>query len=319
MADWRAVLDRAQHAVVDRDRLSGALRTVWPDVEIVSVEAVLGGLGSVLHRVFVLGAPVRTVVLRQLLVEFGDDADTLRRELVAHRHLPERGLPVPVVHWSDPDGEVLDRPAVALADVPGTVITPDLGTTEGQRALATVIAALAAVPPDDVPGLSVLEDVDDHADRFGPPATASELVDGGRVRAHLDAQRRWFVPRRQVVHCDLHGGNVLWDGTAVTGMLDWPGVALGAAACDEAYAWLDTSLVLGTEAGDELQFATDEVRQGPAPDGGEVALWRAVALRRALPTPGPWAESYRAAGIDVTDEQVVQRFVELVEQHTGGT
>lgn len=318
MGEWRSVLEHAQQEVVDRDRLSGALRTVWPDVEIVSAEAILGGLGSVLHRVFVLGAPVRTVVLRQLLVELGDDAQTLRRELVAHRHLPELDLPVPVAHWADAEGEVLGRPAMTLADVPGRMISRDLVTGPAQRALADAITRLAAAPTDGLAGLDTLADVDAHADRFGSPATTSELVDPQRVRTHVDAHRRWFVPRRQVVHCDLHGGNVLWDGDVVTGVLDWPGVALGVAACDEAYAWLDTVLALGPVAGDGLQAAIDAARQGPGPDEGEVALWRAVALRRALPTPGPWTESYRAAGIDVSEEQVEEHYVRLVEHHVGG-
>lgn len=178
---------------------------------------------------------------------------------------------------------------------------------------------LAAVPTAGLAGLSVLRDVDAHADRFGAPATASELMDGERVQAHLDAHRQWFVPRRQVVHCDLHGGNVLWDGAVVTGVLDWPGASIGVAACDEGYAWLDTCLALGAAAGDALQAATDDARQGPIPGAGEVALWRAVAFRRGLPTPAPWASSYRAAGIDVSDEQVEERFTELVEQHLGGT
>lgn len=317
--EGRAVLERVQREPVDRGRLTTGLRTVWPDVEVVTAEVLLGGLGSALHRVAVLGAPVRTFVLRQLLVELGDDADTLRRELAAHEQLPRHGIPVPEAHWSDPDGDVLGRPAAALADVFGTVITPDLAAPTARRALAATIARLATVPTSQLRRLSVLADVDAHADRFGPPATSSVLVDGDAVRMHLDAHRKWFVQRQQVVHCDLHGGNVLWDGTVVTGVLDWPGAAIGVAACDEAYAWLDTCLVLGTAAGDALQVAVDEARRGPVPQAGEVELWRAVALRRALPTPGPWAESYRAAGIDVTDEQVEERFTELVDEHLGGT
>ena len=314
--DWQAVLARAQAEPVRQDRLVDGLRTVWPDVEVTAVEPLRGGLGSVLHRVTIRGAPVRTFVLRRLLTEFGDDGDTLRRELVAHEHLPALGLAVPVAYWADPDGDVLGRPAVALEDADGTVITPDLASPRGRQALAATIARLAAVPTGDVAGLPVLTDERAHANRFGPPATASRLVDAERLEQRRDALRGWFVPRRQLVHCDLHGGNVLWDGEDVTAVLDWPGAALGVAASDEAYAWLDTCLALGTDAGHALQGAVDDARSGPPPGAGEVALWRAVALRRALPTPAPWAASYRAAGIEVTDADVEERFVALVEDHT---
>lgn len=318
MADWRAVLERAQREPVDLAQLTAGLRTVWPDVAITSIRVLDGGLGSLLHRVQVTGAPVRTFVLRQLLAELGDDSDTLRRELVAHEQLPRHGIAVPAAHWTDPEGDVLGRPAVALAEVPGRLMTPDLAAATAQRALAATIAGLADVPTAGLSRLPVLRDVDAHADRFGPPATASELVDGERVEAQIDSCRRWFVGRRQLVHCDLHGGNVLWDGTAVTGVLDWPGAAIGVAACDEAYLWLDTCLALGRAAGDALQAAVDTARPGPGPQDGEIALWRAVALRRALPTPGPWAASYRAAGIDVSDVQVEERFVHLVDDHLEG-
>lgn len=58
-------------------------------------------------------------------------------------------------------------------------------------------------------------------------------------------------------------------------------------------------------------------RWGGPPSGGEVALWHVCALHRALPTPGPWAEAYQAAGIDVSIEQVEARFVALIEDQLG--
>ena len=310
--EWRAVLAAAQRAPVPVDALTAALRERWPAVVVEDTVLLEGGLSSVLHRVRLRGAPVAATVLRQVLTEFGHDADTVRREAFVHRELPPLGLRVPRCRWSDPSGEVLGRPALLIDEVPGTVLLPDLVGSSGIDALAGVLARTATAPTVGLAALSHLADVEAHVHRFGPPPP-SELVDSERIETAIVERSRWFVPRRQLVHADLHAGNVLWDGTEVTGVLDWPGAALGVALFDEAYAWLDTALAHGRPVADALQAAVDGARRGPSPSGGERSLWRACALHRALPTPAPWAEAYRIMGVDLTDEQVEERFVALVE------
>ena len=313
------MLREAQGVPLDLEAVRRALADVWPDVEVHRAELLTGGLSSVLHRVTLAGAPQEHVVVRQLLEEFGGDATTVRREAAVHGALPGFGLPVPAVVLSDPDGTVLGRPTLVLEHVPGTLLLADLATAAARAGFATTIAQIAAVPPRGMlADLDVLGDVDAHLHRFGAPPQ-SDIVDADRLQAAIDDARPWFLPRRQVVHTDLHAGNVLWDGVRVTGVLDWAGAALGNALFDEAYAWLDTCLAHGRDVADQLQDAVDERRAGPRPAPGEVALWRACALHRALPSPAPWAAVYRAAGLDVTDEQVEARWVELVDEQLDRT
>ncbi len=312
------MLAAAQAVPPARPALDEVVAGVWADARVGEVEPMPGGLGSVLHRVDLDGAPVAAVVLRQLLPEFNDDTVTVRREEAVLRAAAGAGLPVPAVHWTDPDGGVLGRPALLLDLVPGRTIVADLASDAGRRAMATVLHALAAVDGRDVPGLKHLVDLEAVTTHFWPPGS-SEVVDvptlEAAVTAHVDA----FDAGTSLVHMDLHGGNVLWDGTDVTGVLDWPGAAVGNPLADEAYLWFDTCLAHGREAGEQLQASVDELRPGRPPTRDERRLWRGVALQRGLPTPRPWAGAYRATGVDIDDDTVEERFVALVEEYLGGS
>ena len=311
------MLAAAQASPPSRAALDRVVGEVWPGSRAERVEPLTGGLGSVLHRIDLVGAPVASVVLRQLLVEFGDDADTVRREAEVHRAGAAAGVAMPVVHWSDPEGSALGRPALLLEHVPGHPILADLATATGQAAMAATLHAVAGVPTQTlahVPRLATLEDV---VTRFWPPPVTSEVVDAAALNAAVDAAVGAFEPGDALLHMDLHGGNVLWDGATVTGVLDCPGAAVGTSLFDEAYCWFDTCLAHGREVADALQAAVDATRPGEQPGEDVVHLWRGVALQRGLPSPGEWTEAYVACGVDVEESTVEARFVALVDEYLG--
>lgn len=290
------------------------MAALWDGAQVRAVELLPGGLGSVLHRVALRDAPVSAVVVRQLLPEFNDDATTVRREVAVMEAAAAAGVPVPTVHWSDPEGGVLGRPALLLDLVPGRPLIGDLTTGAGQHAMAVVLHALAAVDGDGLPGLKRLDDLERVTTHFWPPGH-SELVDVATLQAAVEAHGDAFRPGTSLVHMDLHGGNVLWDGSTVTGVLDWPGAAVGNPLADEAYLWFDACLAHGRAVGARLQATIDELRPGRAPDQEQRRLWRGVALQRGLPTPRPWAEAYRATGVEIADDTVEERFVALVDEY----
>ena len=312
------LLARVRAEPVDRVALTHVVQSLWPDARVADVEPLLGGVGSLLHRVRLADAAIDAVVLRQLLVELGDDAATIRREVAAHTGLAASGLPVPAVHWHDADGDVFGRPAALLTLAPGRPLILELETPEAQRAFAAVLHAIHAVRPARMDGLPTLRTLDEHITRFGPPDVQSDVVDAVALTAAVDDRRDLVIASESVVHCDLHGGNVLWDGEHVTAVLDWPGAAIGAPGFDEAYAWLDTCLAHGRAAGDGLQRAVDDTRAGAPEPPAARALWRLVALQRALPSPSTWTTAYRATGIEIDDATVEQRFVALVEEALAG-
>ncbi len=315
--DWRAVLAAAQSTSPPAQALADVVAGLWPGARVADVQPIVGGLSSVLHRIDVVGAPVSALVLRQLLPEFGHHGDTVRHEAAAHALAVTAGLPVPAVHWSDGTAAVLGRPALLLDLVPGRPLVGGLVTDAGRVAMAGALQAVAGVRVErdtQLPRLTTLEDV---LHRFGPVPTTSEVVDARAVRAAVADAAHAFAPGSSLVHMDLHAGNVLWDGAAVTGILDWPGAGIGNPLADEAYLWLDTFLAHGADVADALQAAVDAARPGAPPPGDEVRLWRGIALLRALPSPDVWAGAYRAMGVDVDDATVVDRFVRLVEDHLG--
>lgn len=312
---WREVLAAAQAAPIPRDALDEVVAGCWPGARVQGVTVLAGGLGSVLHRVDLDDAPVASVVLRQLLAEFGDDAVTVEREVAVHAAARAAGVVAPEVHWTDPGGTVLGRPALLLAHVPGRLLLGDLDTDDGRRAMAGVLRHVQLVDATRLDVLPRMHDLHTVTHRFWPPPASSELVDAAALNAAVEAAAPAFDAGASVVHGDLHAGNVLWDGRRVTGLLDWAGASVGNPLADEAYAWFDTCLAHGRVVGDALQSEVDRQRPGSPPSADAVHLWRGVALLRGLPSPAPWAEAYRAAGVEVDDATVEARFVDLVTDH----
>lgn len=308
------MLSAAQAAPVPRPALDEVVAAVWPGAAVHEVAPLAGGLSSVLHRVGLSGAPVGAVVLRQLLLEFGAAPVVVHREVAALATAGTGGLPVPDVHWSDPEGATLGRPAMLLDLVPGRPLIAELSGDSGRRAMAGALHVLAGIDGSTTPHLRHLDDLEAVL-RHLPPPERSDVVDVAAIRDAVTAMADAFTPGTSMVHMDLHGGNVLWDGIAVTGVLDWPAAAVGNPLVDEAYLWLDTCLAHGQDVGDALQRTVDELRTGPAPSTAERRLWRGVALERGLPTPRPWAEAYRAMGVEIDDETVEARFVALVDEY----
>lgn len=315
--DWRDVLAAAQAVAPRTAALDEVVAEVWPGATVTAVTMLPGGLSSVLHRVDVEGGGSPTLVLRQLLPEFGADPATARREAEVHRAAADAGVPVPVVRWHDPEGDVLGRPALLLDFVAGGPLLAGLTGDRGRRAMAATLHVVAAVPTKGLVHLPRLERLDDVILRFGPHPTSSDVVDVGALERAVEAGSGAFVPGSSLVHMDLHAGNVLWDGTRVTGILDWPGAAIGNPLADEAYLWLDTCLAHGRDVADALQAAVEEARSGPSPTTGERHLWHGVALLRGLPSPDVWGEAYRVMGVDVDGTTIEARFTDLVDDYLG--
>lgn len=311
--DGRAVLAEAQAAPLPLDPLGGIVDDLWPGARLRSAALLPGGLSSVLHRLEVDGAAVSTLVLRQLIEEFGQDATIARREAQAMAAADTAGVPVPRVWWLDADGATLGRPALLLSFVPGRPVVADLVRAAGRDALARVVHALAATPTVGLDTLPHLNDLEAAMAWPSPSPATSAVVDAAALRGAVRATGAAVSSPRRLVHTDLHGGNVHWDGSEVTGVLDWSGVALGTPWMDEAYLWFDTCLAHGRDVGDALQAAVDRARPDAPPTAAQRRLWRGVALLRGLPDPTAWASAYRATGVAVDDATVVGRFVELVD------
>lgn len=297
---------------LDRGQLDEIVVACFPGSTVVSVEPLLGGLSSALDVLTLDGAPHDRVVLRRLPTEWGDGPTEYANERRAHALAAAAGLAVPDVLWAD-DGALLGRPALLLPFAPGRPVVPELPDQRASAAFAAAVRAVGDVtrPPGDA-RLPVLDGLAAHLALFGGHSRRSEVVDAEGLLRAVEARGAVAGPPTDLLHGDLHGGNVLWDGAKVTAILDWPGAAWGVRWYDEAYAVLDTLLAHGEEAADELLTALRGRPEAAAPGDDVWALWTGAALVRALPSPLGWLDAYLDAGCEVDADTLGARYVMAV-------
>jgi aminoglycoside phosphotransferase (APT) family kinase protein len=162
-----------------------------------------------------------------------DDPDlTAAREAAALSRLAGTPVPAPELIADDPDASACDVPALLITRLPGSAPAgrPPLGP------LLDVLVAIHAVDPEGIrPYARYYE-----PERLGVPAWAIDRGLWQRAIA-LAAEPPPELPDR-FVHRDFHPGNTLWDGAALTGVVDWTTASRGPAAVDVAH--LRVNLVL---------------------------------------------------------------------------
>ena len=103
-----------------------------------------------------------------------------------------------------------------------------------------------------------------------------------------------------LLHRDLHLGNTLWQGDAVSGLVDWAETSWGPADLDVAHAYADLAM-LHTVADAEL-FRAAYLRQGGHldPDPAAAAYWMIADILGFLPDPAHILPGLEASRPDLT-------------------
>jgi aminoglycoside phosphotransferase (APT) family kinase protein len=273
-----------------------------------------GGLGAVLHRIDLHPEPEQpdAFVLRRLMPEWDETSEHLEREATTVDRLDRSSdVPVPSVHWQDRTGRVFGRPAMLMEFVAGHCLVADLASPGAGTVLAETLTGIhdASVTMEH---LHSFESIADHAQILGVHSGSSEVIDADQLRAALEASTPHGTARPTLVHGDFHGGNVLWDGSQVTAVLDWPMATRASRWWDEAYAHMDTWLAHGESPASRFRSAYRECT-GDAPDPDRQRFWDLTALARALPSPGQWLHSYRHGGVtQLKRETLEDRYREMV-------
>lgn len=91
-----------------------------------------------------------------------------------------------------------------------------------------------------------------------------------------------------LTHGDFQSGNVVWDGGALTGVIDWEGVARGPAGYDVGWCRLDLYLLYGEDLADTFLAAYEDAGGGL----GDPYL----TLARSDRSVHTWAPNYRDLG-----------------------
>lgn len=311
---WQEQLARARAEPLDERAVAAVVAEVLGG-RVEHVSPLAGGLSSLLDLVSLTGASTERVVLRRLLTEWGADEADVRREHAVHAIAHAAGVPAPAVLWSDPTGAAVGRPSLLMEHVPGTPLVAALDTDGGIDAFSDVITTIHDVPPPAAAVLPRHATPDDVVAGIGGTPTSSPLVDATALTRVVRGLATVDAPPDTFTHGDLHGGNVLWDGRSVTGVLDWGGAAVCSRWSDESYAVMDTSLAHGVAAGRRLLDALRARSSAPRPTSAQWGLWFGAALQRGLPTPGEWSVAFAASGCRVTVDEIEGRYVRMVEEY----
>ena len=205
----------------------------------IDVRPLPGATSSAVHAVDVeqRGRVLELVLRRFVRADWlADEPDLAEREAEALALLEPTPVPAPALVAVDSDGSQCDVPAVLTTRLRGRPID-DPGELEARlRQLAAPLPVINAV---GVPAGTRLRTyrpyyVDD--DLRPPRSTSRPAVWERAIEVHRG-------PRPEapncLIHRDYHPGNVLWERSELTGVIDWANTSLGAAAADVGHCRLN--------------------------------------------------------------------------------
>lgn len=241
------------------------------------------------------------VVLRVLSDGAEPARESARVETTALRIAAEAGLPVPrVLAEREEEGRAL----LLIEARSGSSRIPERpgpGRLEALGAIAARVHAVAA--PEGLPlRTRPIAGVDfDELRRSAPP---QELLVRAEEAVAAAADRIAAAPAG-FVHGDLWQGNVLFDGDALSAVLDWDCAGAGPAGVDLGSLRCDAAITFGPEAAAGVLAGWEAAAGRPAED---VALWDVVAALSTPPDLAWFVEAIRDQGRpDLTHELLLER------------
>ncbi len=192
------------------------------------------------------GHPLDLVLRLFTLTEWiTEEPDAPLREAAALNKAVSTGLSVPELVALDASGVHCGVPALLMTRVPGRVDLRPASFEDWLHRLALAAAQIHAVSGDDF-GWS--HDLWYDLDKLQPPqwsrypdhwARAIEIVRGPQPD-----DRTCFI------HRDYHPTNVLWQGSQISGVVDWVSACRGAAGVDVGHCRLNLASMYGVAAAD---------------------------------------------------------------------
>ncbi|HVQ88004.1 MAG TPA: aminoglycoside phosphotransferase family protein [Actinomycetes bacterium] len=253
----------APHGFDDDDATFLLLRTdppaaslLWVEestnANVTSVEAVLGGTSSAIHRITVISKTNvhKSFVLRRYVRSDPDElpADLAARETQSLRAIQGLDLPTPEVVAADESGERTDVPAVLMSDLAGRIEWAPADVEPWLRGLAEALPHIHSASADVHAGMP---DYGVYAqDSYDPPPWASDP--SLWERAVEIATRRSSSQSVVLVHRDYHPGNVLWSDQQLTGVVDWQDASTGPPSVDVSHCRINLIRSHGVAAADEF-------------------------------------------------------------------
>jgi aminoglycoside phosphotransferase (APT) family kinase protein len=236
---------------MDPAEIRTGLRSVWPDVEVKTVQELTGGEWAAMARLAVTGVPDR--VPDEVVLRIAPDADMGAKEIAVQRAVGAAGVDTPRIHATGPAGGPFPGTWAVMDFVDGTSLLAGLDGVAALRQvgpllrglpsqLADTMAAIHRVDPAPVvdqvraaaPSVALtvaelLEHLAAGADGLDDPTLAKALA-----RLHeIQPDDGDLV----LCHGDLHPFNLLAVGDRVV-VLDWTAAVVAPAAYDVGFTWL---------------------------------------------------------------------------------
>jgi aminoglycoside phosphotransferase (APT) family kinase protein len=169
------------------------------------------------------------------------DLNAAREAFVLER-LTGTPVPAPELVAADPDAADCDVPALLITRVPGA-------SFRGRPPLGPLVAALAAIHAVDPAGIPPYRPYHEPS-RLAVPSWAHDrsVWERAIAVAHEDPPT---LPDR-LIHRDFHPGNTLWEGVALTGIVDWTTGSRGPAAVDLGHLRWNLALDYGRRVADAV-------------------------------------------------------------------
>jgi len=206
-----------------------------------------GGIASAVHAVAVdrpEGARCE-LVLRRFTRTDWIEPDLARREAIALRAVAATALPTPELVAVDEAGRETGAPAVLMTRLPGR---PDLSPADLEPWLRTLAVLLPELHGCAAARDGIAREYAPYTapSEFSVPPWAKRTACWEKALAVLGG----CLPEAPAVaiHRDFHPANVLFEGSAVSGLVDWTNACRGPQGIDVAHCRLNLAALLGPEA-----------------------------------------------------------------------
>jgi aminoglycoside phosphotransferase (APT) family kinase protein len=259
--------------------LEQAARLAGPLAQVTAVQALLGGTHA---RTILIQTdnPETQVVLR----EFPPGDDAASHEIRVLRALDGLGGLAPRLLASNLDSTATTGSWLLISHLPGVAdITPDQPAAAAEE-LGQALARIHATSRHRLTGLPSALDRPGGS-RGGLSGPAASVVSA--------SWERLASAPPVLTHCDFWSGNVVWDSGELTGVVDWPGGALGPRGFDVGWCRLDLYLLHGERIADRFLASYQSASQAGLPD---LLLWDLWAVAQSDQIVESWMPNYRDLG-----------------------
>lgn len=290
--------------------LDWALAAVPGARRVKSVERLRGGLSSYTHLLEVEPsradeAPLE-LVLKRVKPRWANPPIAVEADVLRALQAAELPFSVPAPVAQDPLAQACDLPALLMTRARGQIALLLDDWPARVQALGSTLAAFHAANVRCPPSVEDYEVGRSRRDKQVPDGVVSP--DWARVW-ELVLAREWSGAA--LIHGDFHIGNALFEGTQLTGIIDWTTARRGPPEFDVSYCRMDLALVLGATAPDIFAAAYETARGAKL---HQLALWDLAASVQAYPDAALWLPGWVDAGrTDLTPDVVRARLKDFVD------